>query len=130
MNENTLKNWLKLAEYDFETAEAMLKSGRYLYVAYTCEQTLEKYLKAIYVKEKNITPPYIHNLKRLLSELSIFTEINDEQSSFIDYINSYYIESRYNEEIETLKTSLNKQKATEILNKTRELSKWLKTKVI
>jgi len=67
MSKKVIKNWIALAEYDFETAKAMMKSGRYLYVAFTCQQTIEKALKALYVKEKEETPPYTHNLIRLLS---------------------------------------------------------------
>ncbi len=37
VNENTINNWLDLARYDLETASAMLESGRYLYVAFTCQ---------------------------------------------------------------------------------------------
>jgi HEPN domain-containing protein len=43
MGEKIIKNWIALAEYDFETAKAMLDSGRYLYVAFTCQQVIEKF---------------------------------------------------------------------------------------
>lgn len=62
MSEKVVKNWIALADYDLKTAEVMFKGGRYVYVAFTCQQAVEKLLKAIYVKEKKQTPPYIHNL--------------------------------------------------------------------
>lgn len=130
MNEQTIKNWTRISEYDLETAAAMLKTGRYLYVAYTCQQAIEKILKAIYVKEKNETPPYTHNLRRLASELSILNLLGEKHLDFIDIINSYYIEARYSEEIEKLTKNINKVKAAEILNNTKELYQWLKTKTI
>ena len=130
MNEKTIQNWIKIAQYDIETAKAMLKSRRYLYVAYTCQQAIEKILKAIYVKEKNKTPPYTHNLKRLISKLSISTIINAEQLAFVDIINSYYIESRYSEELQILSQTLNKKKAKEIYHNTKKLLQWLKMKAI
>ena len=34
--------WEDIAEYDFETANAMLNSGRYLYVVFMCQQAIEK----------------------------------------------------------------------------------------
>jgi HEPN domain-containing protein len=42
-----VKYWVELAEYDLETAKAMLKSKRYLYVGFNCHQTIEnvRYLK-------------------------------------------------------------------------------------
>ena len=45
------KLWLERADYDLETAEAMLKSSRYLYVAFACQQAVEKYMKA-FIQEK------------------------------------------------------------------------------
>jgi len=82
MSKKVIKNWIALAEYDFETAKAMMKSGRYLYVAFTCQQTIEKALKALYVKEKEETPPYTHNLIRLLSGLSISSKIDEEEKIY------------------------------------------------
>lgn len=38
--------WAEMSDYDLETAEAMLATGRYLYVAFMCHQTIEKILKA------------------------------------------------------------------------------------
>jgi HEPN domain-containing protein len=67
-----IQNWIALSDYDFESAGIMLKNSRYLYVGFMCQQSIEKVLKAIYVKEEEKTPPYTHNLKRLVSEISFF----------------------------------------------------------
>ncbi len=129
MSKKVVKNWIALAEYDFETAKAMMKSGRYLYVAFTCQQTIEKTLKALYVKEKQETPPYSHNLIRLAEELSGIKPIDEDANRFLERLNSYYIQSRYTEEIHQISKSLNKKSAQEILSKTGELFKWLKKHV-
>ena len=42
MSKRVIENWVNLAEYDFETAKAMMNSGRYIYVAFMCQQTIEK----------------------------------------------------------------------------------------
>ena len=129
MSKKVIKNWIALAEYDFETAKAMMKSGRYLYVAFTCQQTIEKALKALYVKEKEETPPYTHNLIRLAEEISGIKPIDGDANRFLERLNSYYIQSRYTEEIHQISKSLNKKSAQEILSKTGELFKWLKKHV-
>ena len=128
--EDTVKNWLGLAEYDFDTAGAMLKSGRYLYVAFTCQQCIEKTLKAIYVKEKLTTPPYTHNLQRLISEISIAPLLDMEQIDFTDSLNYYYIEGRYSEQLERMKANINERLANEIYDKTQVLYSWLKLQLI
>lgn len=129
MSEKVIKNWLALAEYDLKTAKAMMRSGRYLYVAFTCQQTIEKILKAIYVKEKEETPPYTHNLIRLAEELSVIKPIDEETNRFLERLNSYYIQSRYTEEIYQISKTLNKKSTNEILSKTKELFRWLESKV-
>ena len=39
--------WIELADYDIATAKAMLQTGRYLYVGFMGQQTIEKALKGI-----------------------------------------------------------------------------------
>lgn len=125
MNEKTINNWLIQSEYDNQTALAMLKSGRYLYVAFMCQQAIEKLLKAIFIRKKGEVPPYIHNLNRLcnLSEISDF--IPEKFNEFIIELNTYYIESRYTEDIQELTKVIDKTKAEYIYQITQELIKWL-----
>ncbi len=58
------RNWNDLSDYDYITAKAMLKKHRYLYVVFTCQQSIEKMLKAVFCTKKNLTPPYTHNLNK------------------------------------------------------------------
>lgn len=129
MNEKTINNWLDLARYDLETATAMLASGRYLYVAFTCQQAIEKLLKALFVKKNNCTPPYTHNLLRLCEGVEIITEFSEKQLSFIEHLCSYYIQSRYTEELQRLSAMLTKKKASLLYRETGELFAWLSQKI-
>ena len=47
----------------------------------------------------------------------------------MEILNSYYIESRYTEEIKEISKMLTGKKAKEILSKTKELFLWLKEKI-
>ena len=49
------EHWLNLAEYDLETARAMLQSERYLYVTFMCHLTLEKALKGLIAEQQEET---------------------------------------------------------------------------
>lgn len=57
-------HWVERAEYDLETAKAMLDTARYLYVAYMCQQAVEKLLKTLIAQQNKENLP-IHNLNRL-----------------------------------------------------------------
>ncbi|MFO7761664.1 MAG: HEPN domain-containing protein [Thermodesulfobacteriota bacterium] len=43
MSEN-IKYWIEMSDYDLQSAEAMLESGRYLYVGFMAHQSIEKIL--------------------------------------------------------------------------------------
>ncbi len=129
MSQKIIDNWLSLAKYDLATAQDMLKAKRYLYVAFMCQQAVEKILKACYVKQHMSTPPYTHNLLRLVKDLSFKDEMGAGRMATIEELNSYYIESRYTEDIEELSKVLTEAKAVSILNSTKELFGWISAKI-
>ena len=93
MSEKIVKNWVALADYDLKTAEAMFQGGRYIYVAFTCQQAIEKMFKALYVKEKKQTPPYIHNLLKLAEMTPFYNEFTEIQLQDLGTLNSFYLQS-------------------------------------
>ena len=58
-------NWFEIASYDLETAEAMQKERRYLYVIFFCQQAVEKMMKGKYTEKTGEVAPKIHDLRRL-----------------------------------------------------------------
>jgi HEPN domain-containing protein len=46
-----VEHWIERSQYDLDTAKVMLATGRYLYVAYMCQQSVEKLLKAIIARQ-------------------------------------------------------------------------------
>jgi HEPN domain-containing protein len=42
---NVVKNWVAASNDDLQTANAMYKAGRYLYVVFMCHLAIEKMLK-------------------------------------------------------------------------------------
>jgi HEPN domain-containing protein len=129
MSQRIIDNWLSLAEYDLATAQDMLKAKRYLYVAFMCQQAIEKILKACYVKHHTSTPPYTHNLLRLVAELPCKADMDAKALEFLETLNSYYIESRYTEDIEELSKVLTGAQAVLVLKSTQELFGWIKARL-
>jgi HEPN domain-containing protein len=111
--------WLDQSAYDLETAEAMLKSARYLYVLFCCQQAVEKKLKALAMKRTNAFPPRLHQLPRLAEAAGC--AIDEQQSDFLRELSSYYVQSRYPEEIAAMGKDVDLQLAEDILKKTREV---------
>lgn len=121
-----VSNWIEHAEYDLETAKAMTSSGRYLYVCITCQQSIEKMIKAIY-EFRNLSVPRIHDLLRLIDGLSILPDANT--NTYLKDLSYYYIASRYNERISKLSIELNRERSEFFLEKTEEVIQWLKLKI-
>ena len=63
------EEWLKQADYDMDTADAMFASGRYLYTVFMCHLSIEKSLKGLYSKELAEVPPKTHNLLYLIKKI-------------------------------------------------------------
>ena len=125
MSKKIIQNWYELANYDLDSAEAMFKTGRYLYVAFLCQQTVEKTLKGIFLKETLQTPIYTHNLRRLAKRLSFYENLNQEQIGQLDRLNGYYIESRYTEALEEMRKAIGRDEARNILKECKEMIEWL-----
>ena len=125
MNDKT-SYWLEIAEYDLETARAMLETGRYLYVGFMCHQVVEKTLKAV-ISSKGKTPPYIHNLSKLAKLSCLYEDLDDNQKDFIDSLEPLNIQARYPEEKDRVFRAMNRDHCGGLLVQTEELYRWIKT---
>jgi len=112
-----VKYWLELSDYDLETAIAMLKSKRYLYVGFMCHQAIEKIFKAYYTKLLSEVPPISHSLSYFAKKGTFFELFSDEQKDFIDQIEPLNIEARYPSDKERLLKSLTYEKCEELIEK-------------
>jgi len=124
MNEK-IKYWVNIAKYDIISAETMFKGRRYLYVGFMCHQTIEKILKAYYVKVNSSVPPFTHNLVHLAEKSGMYEKFSENQKGLIDLLRPLNIEARYPAYKERLIKELNKRKCREILRLTKELFKWI-----
>ena len=120
--------WVERAEYDLETAKAMLETARYLYVAYMCQQAVEKLLKALIAQQNKETLP-IHNLNRLAEIAGISDHLDPEQFGFLAELTPYCVEARYGDYKESLSEIVNAEKAKVVYEKTREIFGWLFQKI-
>ncbi|OEU78133.1 MAG: hypothetical protein BA873_03085 [Desulfobulbaceae bacterium C00003063] len=127
--EKIVAHWVERAEYDLETAKVMLDTARYLYVAYMCQQAVEKLLKAIIAQQGKENLP-IHNLNRLAQVVGITDDMDAEQFNFLAELTPYCIEARYGDYKESLAEIINKEKAIEIYEMTQEIFKWLYRRIV
>lgn len=104
----------------------MLKSKRYLYVGFMCNQVIEKMFKAYYVKAKNEQPPYTHKLRRLAEDSNLYKSMSEAQKDFLDIVAPLNIEARYPERKKELFEALTDEVCQNIIKGTEELVLWIR----
>ncbi len=119
--------WFDIALYDLQTARQMQKTKRYLYTVFLCQQSLEKLLKAFYLKKHEKEPPFTHNLVYLenLTEL----RMEEERKHLLSELTAYYIAGRYPTYKAKLSRLVSKRRAEKLLEQTEGVFKWLRREI-
>ncbi len=68
-----VENWWKQANRDLLSAENAFKSKDYYVAAFLCQQSVEKGLKALYIKKRKESPGAVHSLIYLGKNTKILT---------------------------------------------------------
>jgi HEPN domain-containing protein len=121
--------WIELSDYDLDTADAMLTTGRYLYVGFMCHQSIEKALKAYWSDVLEEPPLKIHSLLRLAEKTNLIDEMSEEQRLLMDKLEPLNIETRYPSYKAQLSKDLNKEVCASLISQTKSLQQWIKAKL-
>ncbi len=127
--ETKVAYWMELAEYDLETAKAMLRTERYLYVGFMAHQVAEKSLKALYWKRTESEPPYTHDLWKLIRNMDLVIDASVGFSELIDQLQPLNIEARYPQDRERLITYLTRERCITLLRYVEGLMAWIQSKL-
>lgn len=125
--EKDVKSWLEASLYDLQTARVLLKSRRYIYVLFMCQQSLEKLLKAHVTAQTKEFPPRIHNLARLAELTNL--EFSQEEKVLLERLSLYYLQSRYPPDVQALAKTVKASTATAHLEQTEVLWKRLRRRL-
>ena len=121
--------WLQHAQYDLDSADAMHSSGRWFYVAFMCQQALEKNCKGLYNYYVGDDVPKVHNIGLIAQKLETALSItfSEEAYKLIDKLSALYLNSRYPDFAVNSNINVKKEQADYYLSKTREVYSWLQT---
>jgi len=121
-----IKYWTSLAQYDIETAGAMLRTGRYLYVGFMCHQAVEKMLKAAWqAAHTSGIPPRTHNLERLATEAGLLDTLSVRQRTLLAELEPLNVEARYPSHKSALMKKLTKRYCTALVGRATRLMVWI-----
>ncbi len=126
--EKIKNHWIETSCDDFKTMNELFKSkSSYNWALFVGHISVEKLLKALYVKLQGKHAPLIHNLYRLAELCKI--ELGDEYSDWLDTITSFNINARYDDYRKEF-YNLCTHEYTELwIGRIKELREWIKTKL-
>ena len=124
MNEQEKKRfefWKRSSEEEINIALILLEKKKLRQSLFFIHLSLEKILKALFIKRKKAHPPITHNLKYLAEQIKL--ELSEERENFLIEATAFNIEARYpDEESPPPAPKYVKQKYEEA----QEILKWLR----
>ena len=121
------KEWLKQADYDMDTADAMHDSSRYFYAVFMCHLSIEKALKGLYDKVLDEVPPKTHNLLYLVNKIGKKPEQVLEK--FIIKLNTASVATRYPDDLAKIQAAYTEKVTKDMIAKSKDVLKWVKTQL-
>ena len=127
MNDNDIEkimnHWRETSNDDFKTMNELFTSRSYSWALFVGHISVEKLLKALYVKLHGKHAPTIHNLYRLAELCEI--DLTDEFSDWLDTITSFNINARYDDYKREFYNLCTRGYTESWIVRIKELRKWI-----
>ena len=125
--EEQVNYWVELSDDNYRSMNNMFNAGEYVWSLFVGHLSLEKLLKAYYVKIKQKKVPYIHDLYKLALECDL--ELSEEQKDSLQYITLFNIQARYEDYKKDFYKKCTKEFTINNIKRIKELRNWLKKKM-
>jgi HEPN domain-containing protein len=127
--EDKFQYWLSYAKDDMDSAEFMLKSGRWFYTVFMCQQAIEKLIKGLYLLYIDDNVPRLHDINGILDRFrdKLPGQLSDDQIGLFDTLSQFYLKSRYPDYTSSLISLITGEYARSIYEKSTEAYQWLLT---
>lgn len=125
--DNVIQHWKTTSDEDFITMLDLFKSKTFHWALFMGHISVEKLLKAYYVKINKKHSPPIHNLYRI-AELSKL-DLSEEYADWLDVITSFNINARYDDFKREFYKQCTKQYTEIWIEKIKEIRQWINQKL-
>ncbi|MBI5472200.1 MAG: HEPN domain-containing protein [Ignavibacteriae bacterium] len=123
-----IRYWLNEAADDWESAQVNFQNARFNWSLFIGHLTLEKVLKALWIKNNSENyPPRLHNLLRLAEGGKY--EPTEREKLFLDAVNKFNIEARYPDYKEEFRKRCTKDFAQSYLRQIEEFYQCILKKI-
>jgi len=127
--EDKFEYWLNYARNDLDSADFMLKSGRWFYTLFMCQQAIEKLTKGLYILYIDDNVPRLHDINSILDRFreKVPEQLSEERAKLFDTLSQFYLRSRYPDYTSALASLTTQETAQAIYEKSKEAFQWLLT---
>ena len=127
--EDKYQYWLSYANNDMDSAEFMLKSKRWFYTVYMCQQGIEKLVKGLYLLYIDDNIPRLHDINSIFDRFrdKLPERPSNDQIELFDTLSQFYLKSRYPDYTSSLTSLITGEYAQLIYEKSKEAYQWLLT---
>jgi HEPN domain-containing protein len=122
-----IEYWAKSSKMDIEAALDLYKTKKYPHCLFFAHLSVEKLLKALFVKTKKKHSPITHNLMLLAKESNL--ELSELQVEQLAEINTFNIEARYPDEKFKFYKKCTPEFTEKYMKVIEEMLNWLKKKL-
>ncbi len=116
-------HWKTTSDEDFGTMLELFESNTFHWSLFMGHISVEKLLKAYYVKINKKHSPPIHNLYRIAELCEI--DLNEEHADWLDTITSFNINARYDDFKREFYKQCTKQYAEIWIERIKEIRQWI-----
>ncbi len=123
-----IKHWKESALESWDSALYLAKGKHYGLSLFALHLTLEKLMKAVWIKEIiGGNPPYTHDLQKLCSEMQLSMSTDD--FDFLAIVNSWNTRESYPDYTRELNQQFTGRYLEAQLEKVKKIKEWLEKKI-
>ena len=127
--EDHITYWVSTAATDYKVVFQLFENESYPHCLFFAHLTLEKLLKAIWVKDNEDNfPPKLHNLVYLLKQTHL--DLSEEEIEFFSNFNQFQLEGRYPDYHFKVHQRLNKTETTKWIELFKHYHDYLLNKIV
>ena len=128
MNKNdALTYWIASSDRDYQAMIHLHEKGDYTWSLFVGHLVVEKLLKACYVFNIDLVPPFTHDLVRLSEKAGI--SLSEDQKDLLDTISTFNISARYDDYRSTFHRKCTRDFTGKWIHEIEGVRLWLKDKL-
>ncbi|MDR1085036.1 MAG: HEPN domain-containing protein [Deltaproteobacteria bacterium] len=120
------KYWFFSAEKNLASAKNVSRVKEYILAGLMCHLATEKAIKSIIAIKTNKYPPKIHSLTDLAVMAGLYSDLDNEQKTFLTELMPLQIEARYQQQKNDIYKIFTAEKCKDTCEKTERFLLWIK----